>query len=287
MHLYAEEMRGVVLQTLGRLNEAIQVFQNIAQLAPAIFGIGSNEHRRFRRYIAECYSAQNKLGAAEEIFRQILWRNPEALEDSNLREHCRALGKLSAVLIDTDRADEAFDICRQAYHLNRSRFGLDDSETGSCLKDLGELQLAQQKFQDAEISFRSALDTLSRSLGENHGKTLRVKYQLAGCLMDQQKYSESESILREIIPKQTLIYGPENPLHTLPSRKLLALTVGNQHRFKEATDMLRDVLSGFERTLGVDHPSTRVTREFIDIYAHANPYARSYEIPFRVTYSRP
>ena len=112
--------------------------------------------------------------------------------------------------------------------------------------------------QDDETSWR-LLQTFSNVPPELLN---RVEFSLAGSLNLVGHYKEGETLLRELILRQSRTLGP-NHQQTLYSRVVLANNLIQQHRSGEAQDILIPAVKGLESALGPDHGRTLLAKRVV------------------------
>lgn len=87
----------------------------------------------------------------------------------------------------------------------------------------------------------------------------RVQFTIADVRYNQGRYSDAESILREVLKERERVLGPE-ALDTLNARNNLANALDDQGKYVEAEAELGAVLGIREKMLGPEHPDTLKTR---------------------------
>jgi tetratricopeptide (TPR) repeat protein len=92
-------------------------------------------------------------------------------------------------------------------------------------------------------------------LPEVDKQRLRAASNLASSLGEQGKLAEAEAMLRDLLPVQQRVFGPEHP-QTLGTTMNLAIALSEQGKYAEAEAMLRDLLPVHRRVHGPEHPNT-------------------------------
>jgi tetratricopeptide (TPR) repeat protein len=115
--------------------------------------------------------------------------------------------------------------------------------------------LSDGRFNEAEIYFNDALQSLKEVLSEEHPSTLTSMGNLASTFWNQGRWKEAEDLEVQVVEARKRVLGQEHP-DTLTSRGNLASTYRNQGRWKEAEDLEVQVVETRKRVLGQEHPST-------------------------------
>jgi tetratricopeptide (TPR) repeat protein len=101
----------------------------------------------------------------------------------------------------------------------------------------------------------------------------------------QQRYSEAESIDRQVLETRERVLGPEHP-DTLISITNLGGLYGNQKRYPEAVALFQRALAASEKTLGREHPTTLIVLDNLAIMqAEQKNFAAAIELWRRGTAS--
>jgi tetratricopeptide (TPR) repeat protein len=79
---------------------------------------------------------------------------------------------------------------------------------------------------------------------------------LTGTLSDQGKYAEAEKMHRETLVLWETALGKEHP-ETLASVYWLAYLLHRLHQYDDALPLYERACTGYQVTLGLDHPTTR------------------------------
>ena len=108
---------------------------------------------------------------------------------------------------------------------------------------------ALKRFRDAEALTDRTRDPLEWA---------RLQFAIAWILDDQGQYSDSESILREVLKERERALGPEHP-DTLLTRHYLGNALDDQGKYAEAETEYRAMIKLKEKVLGPEHPDTLST----------------------------
>ncbi len=91
------------------------------------------------------------------------------------------------------------------------------------------------------------LETLHRTLGREHHRSLNTMHNLALVLSYQGKNHEAQRIYEDVVELKRKILGSEHP-DTLKSKHNLAHTMAQQGNHREAYELAREVLDLQRRT---------------------------------------
>ena len=124
---------------------------------------------------------------------------------------------------------------------------------------IGDLQILQGQYRDAERTYQSVIQVRTRALGVEHPDTLRSRMRFARALVKIGNYVEAEREFRDVITKEEKVFGPEGA-DTILSKQNLAVALYGQAKYAEAETLNREVIRIREKILGPKHPDTFGTR---------------------------
>jgi tetratricopeptide (TPR) repeat protein len=84
----------------------------------------------------------------------------------------------------------------------RKKLGKEQPYTLLAIANLARIKIALNKTDEAENLLRTALPIAERNLGKNHAGTLFGRVWLSQALVRQERYSEAEEILTEVVQRQ-------------------------------------------------------------------------------------
>jgi hypothetical protein len=159
---------------------------------------------------------QRRLKEAEPLIEEALDFRSRNLgenhpETDQARDH---LAKLEFALGNHERADSLAD---EVLKYRRREFGAEDARTIGMLDFLGEWQLQQKKYAEAELSWRES-SKVHTKVAPNAWEAFYAKARLGGALLGQKKYAEAERELLEGFRglKEREATIPENAKGCLP-----------------------------------------------------------------------
>ncbi|PVI08063.1 kinase-like protein [Periconia macrospinosa] len=115
--------------------------------------------------------------------------------------------------------------------------------------------LKLERWSEAEVQFRRALNVRERILGGNHGDTILCKSKLASALFNQQKCSEAEEQYQQVVQAQERVLSKDHE-QTLYSKHMLGRTLFAQKKYSEAQLQFQQAADWRERVLGKDYEET-------------------------------
>merc|ERR1719424_1465310 len=123
--------------------------------------------------------------------------------------------------------------------------------------ELSRLLLDMGKDTDAEKMSRESVKGCRASLGDSHPETLIAITHLSAVLRQQKRYDEAALLAREVRLGWKAIEGDAKvPRNTLAASNILAELLHTMGNNQEALPLCRDVLNGFLRAVGPQHPFT-------------------------------
>jgi len=157
---------------------------------------------------------------------------------------------------------EAADLYERAATGLEVERGLDDDATLQALLEWGLALYNLQRYDEAEIHQRRALDGRIRTIGADHGDTLNTRVRLAESIGAQGRWEEAEALARE-----TVELGEARgwSLHdsVISGRLAIAWIRRRQERWEEATGMARTVVGQFHTIRHDDHPFAVAARHLL------------------------
>ncbi|WP_206188711.1 SAV_2336 N-terminal domain-related protein, partial [Streptomyces kanamyceticus] len=139
---------------------------------------------------------------------------------------------------------------RQLEHLGR-----DHPHLLSTQYEIGHLQLALDRMEDALHAFSACASRRAEVLGRDHADTLTAHQQCAYVLSRMGRHEEAHTIYRTVLRLWESARGRTHP-DTLLCRHNLAVTLTALRRHEEAALEALATHSGREVTLGAEHPAT-------------------------------
>ena len=245
----------VCLHNQDRYKEAQELAQRAMDLRVSVLG---EEHPHTLESMCELsfiFNRRGKTREAEELCRHALAMLKSTLgEDSEQTIQCAAL--LVVILENQDKYSEAEELCRYVVDIRTTRFGLDHLETRSETAYLAYLLRCQAKYEQAEELYREVYSRGPESWSDSGWDRLLAGF--ADTLADQEKFEETEGLLRQLLHGHTTRLGLDHP-ETRSDTANLAICLHYQAKYEQAEEFYREVYSR--------RPETWIDRDWDDFLA--------------------
>ena len=160
-------------------------------------------------------------------------------------ETIRARDTIAAALLDEGKVPAALAMMQDVVASRRRRFGPDHPETGAGMHLLGQMQEAANRYAEAAVAYRAAVDTLARALGADNPQTAAARYSLAQALAYVGKRDEGEKQFQQALAAQRKSLGDHHP-ETGQTLIALGLLYINERRYPEADAAFTEALGIFQ-----------------------------------------
>lgn len=151
--------------------------------------------------------------------------------------------------------NEQIYLAEQVLNVSRRIYGNDDPDTLSLLNDLALNYLQVGRYDKAEKSLRSCVDSCRKSLGNDHRNTLESIENLGTLYVGQKKYKLAEPLHIECYNTKMRVLGKNHP-ETLTSLFNLAGLNAGLKRYDLAESLYLECLELRRAVLGKYHPET-------------------------------
>ncbi|KAM0354792.1 hypothetical protein ACHAPU_000614 [Fusarium lateritium] len=146
------------------------------------------------------------------------------------------------------------------------------------LSNYGYYMRRMNNFEAAEESSRRVFEVLTKTLGENHPRTLVSMEDLAAVNLSQCRWKEAEEILLKLTEPQTRVLGEEHVV-TLHAMEALAQVYRMQARYDEAEKIRLRLLEVQGRALAEGHYDTMANLNNLAVlYFHQGRYEGAEQI---------
>jgi Tfp pilus assembly protein PilF len=148
------------------------------------------------------------------------------------------------------------EMALEAYHTALAKLRAHDTLTKSeiCYR-IGTIQHDLGCDREAEEMYRRAIKGYLKTLGPDHGDTLKSINNVGVALLGQGKLEEAETMLCQAMEGQMKTFGPEHA-ETLICINNVGDSLHDQRKFDEAETMFRQAMKGRMKTLGPKHADT-------------------------------
>jgi tetratricopeptide (TPR) repeat protein len=127
-----------------------------------------------------------------------------------------------------------------------------DSRLAYTLEKLGILYSSTQRYEQAEMFCRRAVETSFKSRGEHHTKTAACLNTLAGIYFSQNRFAEAEDLCEKMLAIYENAFGPD-ACDVGMAASNLAMIYHSQYKFVEAKKMYERALQIRTKALGPEH----------------------------------
>jgi tetratricopeptide (TPR) repeat protein len=162
-----------------------------------------------------------------------------------------ALRSKGTELYQAKKLPEAAVITQQALEQAEHRLGPDHAMTGTLLRNLAAIYLAQGKTDEAEALVVRAVAVIEKALGPEDQDLFAAVDMLARIRLSQKRAEEALSLFRRGLAILEKVLGPESPQLVAPLDGTAAALAGTR-RLAETEPIYRRILSILEKTRGPD-----------------------------------
>ena len=245
---------GVVLSRLQRFDEAGVLLQRALRVRERQ---GSDEDLAMTlNNLGNLHWRQGHLSEAETLHRRALELRETLGDTVRIGDSANNLGVL---LNSQNRYREAIPFLQKAADAHQLAFGEDHPTAAIALNNLGVAELSLGSYPSAEAHFRRAADVWQRAYGAGHPRTLRARANAANSLRNLGRTEEAVEALRGVLQEQTSQPSPD-PVEVARTWSMLSAALTAQGYLDDAEVAIEQSIALRTEVLGVDHPSTRISR---------------------------
>ena len=220
---------------------------------------------RLQRTLGGVYTSLGLYALADPLLERALETERRVL-GLDSRETMDTLFAVGELRYDEQRFREAEAAYREAAQRRRAVLGADARDTLEADMAVASACMQQNRFDEAERLFRPALERQQRVLGDDDSLTLNTLNEMSVLYFRQGRYAEGMPFIERAWRLHLKLFG-ENAPRTLISQGNLADTLAKLKRYDEAEQLFRTAITGQERVLGRQHPTTRRTvAKFVAMY---------------------
>ena len=212
---------------------------------------------RLQRTLGGVYTSLGLYALADPLLERALETERRVL-GLDSRETMDTLFAVGELRYDEQRFREAEAAYREAAQRRRAVLGADARDTLEADMAVASACMQQNRFDEAERLFRPALERQQRVLGDDDSLTLNTLNEMSVLYFRQGRYAEGMPFIERAWRLHLKLFG-ENAPRTLISQGNLADTLGKLKRYDEAEQLFRTAITGQERVLGRQHPTTQRT----------------------------
>jgi serine/threonine protein kinase/tetratricopeptide (TPR) repeat protein len=166
---------------------------------------------------------------------------------------------LGRTYVSIGMLDEAEPQIEASIELNRSVHGEASSEYARALHSLAALKQARGERKAALDLFAKAGEIATKAAGAEGAAALGARTQYANLLVELERTSEAEVILREVLATRIRVFG-RDANDTQIAFNSLAVLLHKLERLDEAEELYREAVEIGQRALGGEHADTLTAR---------------------------
>lgn len=215
----------------------------------------TDESARLARHCGRYLYERGAYASAEMLLRSGLSAS-EARFGPDSKEVANAAKSLAHLLFETDRLPNAEALYQRALTVFSAR---DDAHTdvALALTDLATAFSKAGRIEEAEQSYRRALEILERVHGGEHEALWEPLNNLAIALDSAGRHDEAEPLYQRALVVARRHEGPPHPALARSLNNLADLQVKTGN-LAEAESNYRQALEAFEASLGMQHPDAAI-----------------------------
>ncbi len=188
-----------------------------------ILGEDHSETVTAMKILSANLTAQKQIDEAEVILRKILEITERVLGEDHPETIKSYFGLVNILHHKSNQND------RKGHRNENGRIGVDISKQ----LDLAHDFIRGNHHKDAEVVFRTLMDTVEQELGTDHPCVATVYHKFASYLTSLKRFQEAEILIRKALEINTKVYGTDHP-EIVGGLKALAENLKTQVRDKEA-----------------------------------------------------
>ncbi|KAH8711820.1 hypothetical protein GQ44DRAFT_763039 [Phaeosphaeriaceae sp. PMI808] len=250
---------GILFQHLRKLSKAEQMYIYTLAEYKKTLGVGHLETFRVTIDLGRLYTRQGKLDDAEKTLSEMV----EKLGMGYGVDHKttqKAVNNLGNVYFKQRKYKDAERLYKQRLQVLQRESSADSMSWGigipGALSNLGLVQEAQGRDDEAESKYIEALEGYEKELGKDHVMTLEAANRLANLYQKTGKKDIAEERYLQVLEVCDKMYGKDSKLICKPAMQAmwdLGHLLKVQNRNEDAIKWYAKALSGYEQMYGKNH----------------------------------
>lgn len=222
---------------LGSLDRAEPLVLQAIDLRAKTSGSDSDEYAAALNLRADLLLEQKKPALAETAAREALaiHRSPEILSH------------LAMALSDQERLTDAEAIAQEAIALAQRVATSDGAAVATHHMVLGNILLAQNRFEEADQQYRSAIALFTTNLGGNHPLTIRAIHNTATLAERRGQQQEALHLYRQALAAKKRVFNPDHPTLAATLDSLALLLMRSSSDLQESEQLIKQAIAIAER----------------------------------------
>lgn len=245
----------LLLESQGRLAEALALFEQVVEAKERIYGREHPETLDSANGLANLLQVLGRYDEAEAIFLRTLG-GLRVLLGENHPKTITCMNSLGRVYLRQRRYTEAEPLCAEALARMRARFGELDERTSTGMGTLGQIYEMQERFDEAEPLFVRVTEIVKTLFGENSVESLVARNNLAQLYQRQGKLELAEPMQASVIATARSAL-PEGHWHLGAYLVSYGIILRKMERYAECEPVLLEAHAVLLAGLGPDHNRTR------------------------------
>ena len=241
----------------GRIDRAVELHQRVLARLKAKLGVDHSYTLGSMMNLGSSFQSAGKADQAEPLFREAIagWRRLPGDHQARILQCQRCL---AACYVDLPQLEKGETVWRELVALGKAQPGPPSSQYASDLASLAQNLLRQNKPAEAEPFLRESL-LIREKLQPGVWATLQCKSWLVDSLLEQQKYSDAETLLMSLYAtmKERESKPPFDGAAVSSNRQQFLETLDRLIRLSEATNQIdnRKKWQAEKATLSTDSPT--------------------------------
>ena len=249
---------GAILYQQGRFVEAEISIRKAIALEERDLGPANKLTLESKDQLAAVLEREAHYKEAEKLAREIVPLETQTLGPDN-RLTLRSRDNLASALRGQSRFPEAEKEYRDTLEVEQRALGAGNPSTLATMHNLANMLQEQGRYKEAEAVYRETLDIERRVLGPEHPDTGSTLTTLANDVRREPGgTAEADALYRQALGIEERAVGPDHR-YTTSAKEGLANNFSTQHKYAEAEQLLSEVLTTRQRTLGSDDTDTLLT----------------------------
>ncbi|KAL2074680.1 hypothetical protein VTL71DRAFT_8459 [Oculimacula yallundae] len=245
------ERLACVLHDQGRLRSAESYFKKLSEVCRSNFGEDDLRTIEIFLGLIKVYVSQNNLTLAERLCRRLYVKAPTLFPADHLI-NLKVKWQWGSCLYVLGRFDEAEQVLCEVIRLGGPILLPDDTLLIEPMYLLALVLDHRGNYVEAERMIIAILEATDIEMDSNNASASPYLSFLGAIYTGQERYQESEELLRKVFANQAKVLGKEHR-DTLATQRFLGETLARQQRYKESEEVLQDALLKLDISLGRKH----------------------------------
>ncbi|KAG8781016.1 hypothetical protein FRC15_009104 [Serendipita sp. 397] len=233
-----------LLETLGRLEEAMELQESHSKLAEEVWSEMDPQALLFNSNYAILLAKEGREDEANEILRSVT-DHLAKLGNKNRRPILGAMVNRARVLVELEEADDAEKAFEVSMGLQVSALGEAHPDTLRTYEDFAYLLQSLDELPRA-LALREQVSMIRKqTIGQRHPLTLQAMFEQASCLGALDRFAEARVLLEEVAEGYGVMLGRETGrfIETLQALGTVLVQLGEPLRAKVIHEQVLDIVT--------------------------------------------